>query len=78
MNALQHIRRFWQRCFCRHQVMTFVRNLYGDEINHNGGKRSLWRCNVCGATIGHYLLHGVPAAGQAANPAVQQAYDHEE
>ena len=33
--------------FCRHEY-EFVRNIYGDEINHVGGKRSWWRCVKCG------------------------------
>ena len=32
---------------CRHEY-EFVRNIYGDEINHVGGMRSLWRCVKCG------------------------------
>lgn len=32
---------------CEHEY-EFVRNIYGDEINHCGGYRSLWRCKKCG------------------------------
>lgn len=37
-----------KRIFCRHEY-EFVRNIYGDEINHVGGRRSWWRCPKCGA-----------------------------
>jgi uncharacterized ferritin-like protein (DUF455 family) len=30
-----------------HAGRVFVRNIYGDEINHVGGHRSWWRCTVC-------------------------------
>ena len=36
-----------RRLFCRHEY-EFVRNIYGDEINHVGGNRSWWRCRKCG------------------------------
>ncbi len=36
------------RLFCRHVAGDFVRNIYGDEINHCGGKRSMYRCSKCG------------------------------
>ena len=26
----------------------FVANIYGDQINYCGGKRSIWRCKKCG------------------------------
>jgi len=32
--------------FCAHRY-AFVRNVYGDEINMLGGKRSVWRCSKC-------------------------------
>ncbi len=35
--------------FCIHSLR-FLRNIYGDEINHAGGKRSVWRCRKCGVT----------------------------
>jgi hypothetical protein len=35
-----------KRIFCAHSY-TFVRNVYGDEINLLGGKRSVWRCTKC-------------------------------
>ena len=35
------------RLFCKHNYK-FVRNIYGDEINHLNGKRSVWVCEKCG------------------------------
>ena len=36
-----------KQLFCKHEY-EFVRNIYGDEINHRDGKRSIWKCNKCG------------------------------
>jgi hypothetical protein len=38
----------------------WVRNVYGDEINIRGGKRSLWRCWWCGWLQFRGLLHKEP------------------
>jgi hypothetical protein len=38
---------FFGRLCCEHDYW-FITNIYGDMINHVGGKRSLWRCSVCG------------------------------
>lgn len=38
---------FLQWLFCKHRNLAFVRNIYGDEINHCGGYRSLWHCPDC-------------------------------
>lgn len=32
--------------FCVHNLR-WLRNIHGDEINHAGGKRSVWRCRKC-------------------------------
>lgn len=40
MNWLRNI-------FCRHEWRHYA-NLYGDQINSWGGKRSLWECSRCG------------------------------
>ena len=49
---------FIKRLFCKHYKVTFVRNIYGDEIISFGHKRSLWRCDKCGALVpGDYLHH---------------------
>ena len=51
---------FIRRLFCRHtKGLTFVRNIYGDEINHVGGKRSSWLCNHCGEHVYLADLHEV-------------------
>lgn len=36
-----------KRLLCKHEF-EFVRNIYGDEINAAGGRRSWWRCKKCG------------------------------
>jgi hypothetical protein len=43
--------KFFKRIACgwKGHVLTFCRNIYGDEINSTGGKRSLWKCSKCGA-----------------------------
>lgn len=46
-----------RRLFCRHRDVRFVRNIHGDEINHSGGKRSVWRCQACGAAVRRDQLH---------------------
>jgi hypothetical protein len=43
------IERFFCGVFTPHRRMGWVRNIYGDEIDACGGKRSLWRCSFCGA-----------------------------
>ena len=47
---------FLKRLFCRHDLV-FVRNIYGDEIIERGWKRSLWKCNHCGAVVAKDELH---------------------
>ena len=39
-----------KRLLCRHE-WEFVRNIYGDEINLAGGRRSWWRCKRCGKRV---------------------------
>lgn len=47
-----------KRLFCKHSSgVTFVRNIYGDEINTAGGKRSVWRCDRCGGLLLKDQLH---------------------
>lgn len=38
---------FIRSLLCDHEY-EFVRNIHGDEINHCGGFRSVWRCRKCG------------------------------
>lgn len=47
---------FIKRLFCKHYKVTFIRNVYGDEINDRNC-RSLWRCGKCGATVRCDHLH---------------------
>lgn len=37
--------------FCLHAHLTFIRNIYGDEIFFWGGDRSVWKCRRCGQTV---------------------------
>lgn len=45
-----------RQIFCRHEL-EFVRNIYGDEINLVGGRRSWWRCKKCGRWIAKSPLY---------------------
>lgn len=60
---------FWKHLFCRHRKgMTFVRNIYGDEINECGGNRSFWRCDNCSRLIRqHYLNYSKPPTAEGAD-----------
>jgi hypothetical protein len=49
---------FLRRLFCAHRF-EFVRNIYGDQINSWGGKRSLWQCAHCGKLQARDALHEV-------------------
>lgn len=53
---------FFRRLFCRHSEFDFIRNIYGDEINECGGKRSLWRCRGCGSAVLSADLYPKPTA----------------
>lgn len=35
-----------KRLFCNHNF-THIRNIYGDEIQERGWKRSVWKCSKC-------------------------------
>jgi hypothetical protein len=48
---LDVIKIFFKKLLCRHKNKKFVRNIYGDEINWSGGKRSIWKCADCGEII---------------------------
>jgi len=53
---------FLKRLFCMHRGgVAFVRNIYGDEINRSGGKRSIWVCKRCGGFIFEPYLNEPPA-----------------
>lgn len=61
--------RFIRRLVCRHRDVHFVRNVYGDEINHLGGKRSVWRCQACAAIVYRADLHTMLTARPPTPPA---------
>ena len=48
-----------QQLFCKHHYINY-RNIYGDEINWSGGKRTIYKCIKCGKKkwIEEYILHG--------------------
>lgn len=48
---------FFRSLLCRHRSVSFVQNLYGDQIIEWGWKRSVWRCDRCGALVGRADLH---------------------
>lgn len=50
--------RLLRRLFCRHRSVTFVRNIYGAEIEFSGGMRSRWKCDRCGAVKWRRELQG--------------------
>lgn len=41
---------------CDHDYL-FIRNIHGDEINHCGGYRSVWKCKKCGKIKYSYEYH---------------------
>ena len=48
---MRFLRFLWKVLFCQHHELTFLRNIYGDEINLVGGMRSVWWCPDCGESI---------------------------
>lgn len=64
---------FLKRLFCKHDL-EYVRNVYGDEINYLGGKRSIWKCAKCDKYELKDQLHS-PNAG--ASPAPARASERE-
>ena len=50
---------FLKRVMCgfKGHWLEHLRNIHGDEINHRGGKRSVWRCANCGAVKLRDHLH---------------------
>ena len=51
--------RLLKMLLCKHEFV-FERNIYGDEINMVGGRRSWWRCPKCGKYQARYRLHTEP------------------
>jgi hypothetical protein len=64
------MRDFFKRLMCgrKGHWLSHVRNIYGDEINYRGGKRSVWKCDNCGAIKLRDHLHdeqkGTPPHGR--------------
>jgi len=49
MRILEAVYATLRRLLCEHRYYWW-RNIYGDEINTCGGKRSLWVCYKCDKT----------------------------
>ena len=50
-----------KRLNCKHSNLTFIRNIYGDEINY-ANCRSYWKCDRCSKWIGKLDLCKTPEA----------------
>lgn len=56
---MRKIKEWLKKLWCTHDKQSFVRNIYGDEINHvslNRVYRSWWECDECGKRIPHEKL----------------------
>lgn len=51
------IRTFLRRLFCRHRIVTFAGNIYGDPILWFN-RRSDWECDRCGMLLAGKNLYG--------------------
>lgn len=47
-----------KRLFCKHDYQ-LVRNIYGDEINYTGYKRSIFKCSKCNKYIYRDYLYEI-------------------
>lgn len=56
---------FIRRLFCKHASLTFVRNVYGDEIIACDYMRSIWKCQECGVVLHRADLHQPSAVAPA-------------
>lgn len=54
---------FWCKLFHKNTHRTWIYNIYGDEINLCGGKRSAWACLNCGSMHYHEYLHDYETRG---------------
>jgi hypothetical protein len=45
------LRAWLKRVRCEHLRQMWIHDIYGDEINHAGGMRSVWQCEDCGAYL---------------------------
>jgi hypothetical protein len=48
---MDHVKKWIKQLLCDHKVVLFVRNVYGDDVGLEGGKRSVWVCCKCDKTI---------------------------
>lgn len=54
-----NLNRWLRKIRCAHEDATFIRNIYGDQINHVSTSkvyRSWWKCNKCGKTFAKQYL----------------------
>ena len=63
-----------KRLFCAHRY-EWIRNIYGDEINLSGGKRSLWGCAECGKVQARDALHEDGDLRGVAGPLPEHGWD---
>ena len=63
-----------KRFFCAHRY-EWMRNIYGDEINLSGGKRSLWGCIECGKVQARDDLHDDADLRGVAGPLPEHGWD---
>jgi hypothetical protein len=66
-----------KRFFCAHRY-EWMRNIYGDEINISGGKRSLWGCVECGKVQARDGLHDDGDLRGVAGPLPERGWDNAE
>lgn len=45
---MRWLRRTFYQWRCAHVRRSWFRNIWGDEIFHSGGQRSVWKCDDCG------------------------------
>lgn len=62
------------RLFCAHHYK-WIRNIYGDEINHSSGKRSLWCCTECGKVQARDGLHDAGDLHGNSGPLPERGWD---
>ena len=63
-----------KRLFCEHHY-EWMRNIYGDEINLSGGKRSLWGCTKCDKVQARNELHDAGDLRGTAGPLLERGWD---
>lgn len=48
--------KIFKQWFCEKHKFKHHFNIYGDGILHSGGKRSVWKCELCGKHVDSYKL----------------------